>query len=148
MFRRPEPRNLALLMGLVAVCFLAGKLGLKLTYVNVSTSAVWPCAGIAIAALLIFGYRVWPAIFAGAFLVNITIVGTVGTALAIATGNTLEALAASFLVNRYGAGRNVFQRSHNIFKFALFTAFGSAQSATIGTTILAFGGFASWPRYT
>ena len=43
----------------------AGKLALKLAFLNASASAVWPCTGIALAALLIFGYRTWPAIFAG-----------------------------------------------------------------------------------
>jgi diguanylate cyclase (GGDEF)-like protein len=142
------PKYVALLAGLVGVYFLAGKLGLKLAYVNASTSAVWPCTGIAIAAALILGYRIWPAIFAGAFLVNVTTAGTVSTSFAIATGNTFEALTAAYLMVRYADGRNVFQRSHNIFKFALFAAFGAAISATVGTTILTVGGFALWPKYS
>jgi diguanylate cyclase (GGDEF)-like protein len=143
-----EARYLGLVMGLVGLYFLAGKLGLKLAYVNASTSAVWPCTGIAIAALLILGFRMWPAVFAGAFLVNITTAGSITTSLAIAGGNTLEAVTAAYLVNRYADRRNVFERSHNIFKFALFAAFGATISATIGTTILSVGGLASWPRYS
>lgn len=142
------PKYCALLVGLVGVHFLAGKLGLRLAYVNASTSAVWPCTGIAVAAVLILGYRIWPAIFAGAFLVNATTAGTVFTSSAIATGNTLEALTAAYLIGRYADGRNVFQRSHNIFKFALFTAFGATISATVGTTILTLGGFALWAGYS
>src|SRR5262245_66604854 len=112
------PKYCALLVGLVGVYFLAGKLGLKLAYVNASTSAVWPCTGIAIAAVLILGYRVWPAIFAGAFLVNITTAGGISTSLAIAGGNTLEDVIAAYLVNRYADGPDVFEPSHNIFKLA------------------------------
>jgi len=148
MQRKFDPRNLALLMGLVGVYFLAGKLGLKLAYVNASSSAVWPCTGLAIAALLILGYRAWPAIFAGAVLVNITTAGTVATSLSIATGNTLEALTATYLVRRYADGRDVFLRSHNIFKFALFAAFSSAISATVGTTAITLAGFAAWTGYS
>jgi diguanylate cyclase (GGDEF)-like protein len=148
MHRKFDPRNLALLMGFVAVYFLAGKLGLKLAYVNASSSAVWPGTGLAIAALLILGQRVWPAIFAGAFLVNLTTAGTVATSLGIAAGNTLEALTATYLVGRYAEGRNVFQRSHNIFKFALFAAFSAAISATLGTTAITLAGFAAWPAYS
>src|SRR5689334_20442142 len=148
MQRKFDPRNLALLVGLFGVYFLAGKLGLKLAYVNASSSAVWPCTGIAIAALLILGYRVWPAIFAGAFLVNFTTAGTIATSLTIAAGNAFEAFTATYLITRYADGRNVFLRSHNIFKFALFAAFSSAIGATVGTTAITLAGLAAWPVYS
>ena len=148
MHRKLEPRYVGLVIALIAVYCAAGKLGLQLAFVNASTSAVWPCTGIAIAALLILGYRMWPAIFAGAFLVNITTAGSITTSAAIAGGNALEAVTAAYLVNRYADGRRVFERSHNIFKFALFAAFAATISATIGTTILSVGGLASWSRFS
>lgn len=135
------------LIALSALYFVAGKLGLRLAYVNASSSPVWPCTGIALAALLILGFRVWPAVFAGAFLVNITTAGNILTSLSIASGNTLEALTASYLVSKYAGGVGVFQRSHHIFKFALFTAFSAAASAAVGVTTLCLGGFASWQNY-
>ena len=46
---------------------------------NPSASAVWPPTGIALAATLLLGYRIWPAILLGAFLVNITTAGTPAT---------------------------------------------------------------------
>jgi integral membrane sensor domain MASE1 len=57
---------------LTVVYFIAGKLGLKLAFLYASASPVWPPAGIALAAMLVLGYRTWPAIFIGAFLVNVT----------------------------------------------------------------------------
>ena len=73
------------LIGLLAIAyFIAGKLGLMLASLHASASPVWPPAGIALAAMLLFGYRVWPAIFVGAFLVNLTTAGNVATSLAIA----------------------------------------------------------------
>jgi integral membrane sensor domain MASE1 len=45
-----------------------------------------------LAALLLFGYRLWPGIFLGALLVNETTFGSILTAAAIATGNSLEAV--------------------------------------------------------
>jgi len=143
-----EPRYVGLLIALIAVYCAAGKLGLQLAFVNASTSAVWPCTGIAIAALLILGYRMWPAIFAGAFLVNITTAGSIATSAAIAGGNALEAVTAAYLVNRYADGRRVFERSLNIFKFALFAAFAATICATIGTTILSVGGLALWSQFS
>src|SRR6266576_2289605 len=75
-----------------------GKEGLSFASINASASAIWPPTGIALAAVLIFGYRVVPAIFLGAFIVNITTAGTITTSLAIATGNTLEAIVGAYLV--------------------------------------------------
>src|SRR5882672_6939046 len=117
--RNFKPTGPALYLGLAVIYFVAGKLALQLAFLNASASAVWPCTGIALAALLLFGYRVGPAIFAGAFLVNFTTAETALTSLGIASGNTLEALAGCYLVNRFAAGQLVFQRSQNIFKFVL-----------------------------
>ena len=64
---------------LAAVYLIAAKLGLKLAFVHVSATAVWPPTGIALAAFLVFGYRVGPGIFAGAYLANVTTEGTVAT---------------------------------------------------------------------
>src|SRR5262252_7347691 len=108
------------LIGILGVVFfIAGKLGLMLASLHASASPVWPSAGIALAAILLLGYRVWPAIFIGAFLVNVTTAGNVVTSLAIATGNTLEALAGAWLVNRFAGGKNVFDRPQGVFKFAV-----------------------------
>ena len=139
----------ALFAGLVALYFVAGKLALKLAFLNASASAVWPCTGIALATLLIFGYRTWPTIFAGAFLVNFTTAGTALTSLGIASGNTLEALAGCYLVARFADGRNAFERSQNIFRFVLFAGMiSTAISASVGTATLVMGGLADWPHYS
>jgi integral membrane sensor domain MASE1 len=140
-----KPENPALFVGLILVYFISGKLALKLAFLNASASAVWPCTGIALAALLLFGYRLWPAIFCGAFLVNLTTAGAVLTSLGIATGNTLEALAGCYLVSRFADGRNAFHRSQNIFRFALLAGMVStAISTSIGCATLALGGLAEW----
>src|SRR5437764_8228174 len=101
-------------VGLTLIYFLAGKLGLKLAFLHASASPVWPPAGIALGAVLVLGYRSWPAIFLGAFLVNVTTPGTVGTSLAIAAGNTLEAVCGAWLINRFAGGTQVFERSQNV----------------------------------
>ena len=139
---RKYPLTLAALFGLYVV---AGKLGLSLAFVHASASPVWPPTGIALAALLTLGYRVWPAIFAGAFVVNISTAGSVATSLGIAAGNTLEGLLAAFLVDRYANGARAFDRSQDVFKFAGFAALlSSTVSATIGVASLALGGYAAW----
>ena len=57
---------------LALIYFVAGKLSLNLAFLNASASPVWPPAGIALAALLVLGFRVWPAIFVGAFFISFT----------------------------------------------------------------------------
>ena len=95
---------------LAAVYFGCGAFGLSLALVNKSASAVWPPSGIALAALLLGGIRLWPGVFAGAFLVNILTQGSVATSLAIATGNTLEAFIGAKLVFRFANGALAFDR--------------------------------------
>ena len=136
------------LIGILTVAyFIAGKLGLMLASLHASASPVWPPAGMALAALLLFGYRAWPAIFIGAFLVNVTTAGNVATWFAIATGNTLEALVGAWLVNRFAGGRAVFDRPQGVFNFALAAAISTIISPTFGVTGLALAGFADWTNY-
>src|SRR5881296_4444117 len=133
---------------LAAVYLIAAKLGLKLAFVHASATAVWPCTGIALAAFLILGYRMWPAILAGALLVNLTTAGSAVTSVGIAIGNTLEGVAGCYLVSRFAGGRRAFERAQDVFKFAFFAAMVSTTiSATMGVTTLALSGFAEWTKY-
>ncbi len=142
-------RYLATLAILIGVYFVAGKLGLKLATVNPSATPVWPPTGVALAVFLILGFRVWPAILVGAFLVNLTTAGTVATSLGIAVGNTLEGLAGAFLVMLAANGRRAFERTEDLCKFAIFAGILSTTlSATIGVTTLSIGGFANWSSFS
>jgi PAS domain S-box-containing protein len=133
---------------LALVYFVAGKLGLKLAFLNQSASPIWPPTGIALAAVLLLGYRVWPGIWIGAFLVNLTTAGTLATSICIAGGNTLEVLLGAWLVQRFANGRHAFERTHDIMRFFLLAAMLSTMvSATVGVTTLALGGFAPWNNY-
>src|SRR5438105_15310642 len=80
-------RRLGLLLAIAAAYFVAGRLGLRFAVVNPNATAVWPPAGIALAALLLAGYEVWPAIMAGAFLVHLSTTGSVPSAAALAGGH-------------------------------------------------------------
>ena len=132
---------------LTLVYFIAGKFGLMLASLHASASPVWPPAGIALAALLVLGYRAWPAIFVGAFLVNVTTAGNVATSLAVASGNTLEAVCGAWLVNRFAGGTTVFDRPQGVFKFALAAMVSTIISPAFGVTSLALAGFADWTNY-
>ena len=135
------------LVGLFGLYVVAGKLGLSLASVHASASPVWPPTGIALAAFLTLGYRVWPAIFAGAFVINITTAGSVATSLAIALGNTLEGLLGAYLVIRCANGAHAFDHAQDVFKFALAGLLSSLVSATIGVGGLSLGGYARWADF-
>ena len=145
-----ELRTSALVIaaGLIVAYFLSGKLGLHFATVHPSATAVWAPSGISLAACLLFGSWVWPAIFAGALLVNVTTYGSVATTVAIAAGNTLEALTAAYLVRRFARGLDAFRLTGDTFRFVLFAAaLSTTVSATIGVTSLCVGGYAAWSHY-
>jgi len=138
----PTTRLLPTVAGLTAVYFVAGKFGLQLAVVHPSATAVWPGTGIALAAILLFGFEVWPGIFLGAFAVNLTTAGSILSSLGIASGNTFEALAGAYLVMRFANGRKVFDRAEDIFKFVLFASvLATIIGASVGTACVFLTGF-------
>src|SRR6185436_5537029 len=146
-FRKP-PLALWWLTLLGAAYFVAGKFGLSLAIVNASATPVWPPTGIALAAFLLFGSRVWPAVLVGAFLVNITTTGSIATSIGIAVGNTLEGRLGADLVSLFANGRGAFDRARDVFKFFVLAGFfATTVSATIGVTSLTLAGYASWIDY-
>src|SRR5947209_12176278 len=141
-------KEVGLFTALTAVYFVAGKLGLRLAFVHVSATTVWPPTGIAIAAFLILGLRAWPAILVGAFLVNLTTAGSVATSIGLGIGNTLEGVVGAYLVNRFANGRLAFDRARDIFALVGLAAVGSTTiSATVGVTTLSLAGFAEWAHF-
>jgi len=135
----------ALILVLALLYFCAGSFGLSLARVHPSASAVWPPSGIALAAILLWGYRLWPGIFLGAFAVNIAGAGSVAAALGIAAGNTVEAILGAALVNRFANGPNAFDQTKSILKFILLAGIlSTAVGATIGVLTLSLAGHAPW----
>jgi signal transduction histidine kinase len=145
-----KPIYLSAMLGVLALIYvLAGKVGLQLAVFHPSATPAWPPTGISLAAFLLFGYWVWPAIFLGAFVVNLTTAGSIATSLGIATGNTLEGLLGAFLVNHFANGRKVFARQRDALTFVLLAAvLSTTVSATFGVTSLSLGGYADWERYS
>jgi len=139
----PRARHAIALTVLVLVYVAAGKLGLSLATVNASASAVWPPTGIALAACLLLGLRVWPALTVGAFAVNVTTSGQVLPSLAIAAGNTLEGIVGAWLIGRYANGPAAFESVRGTFRFALLASVATAIAASIGSATLVAAGLAA-----
>jgi len=136
-------------IALALVYFAGARLGLSLAFVHFSASAVWPPTGIALAAVLLLGPRVWPGIFAGAFAANALTDASIITAAVIAAGNTLEALVGGGLVNRFAAGKHAFERPATVLRFiALAGVIATTISATIGVTANCVAGTAEWSAFS
>src|SRR6266496_6194212 len=86
----PGLSSVTLIGILTLVYFAAATFGLSLAAMHKNVSLVWPPTGIALAAVLLLGYRIWPGIALGAFLVNAFTPIPPVTAIPIAIGNTLE----------------------------------------------------------
>jgi signal transduction histidine kinase len=133
---------------LVAAYFGSGKLGLLLADVYGNVTPIWPTTGIALAAILLGGYRLWPGIALGAFLVNASTGVPLAAAFGIAVGNTLEAVSGAYLLHRVSGFRNPPERLRDVLGFALLAAgLSTMVSASIGVTSLGVVGVIPWSDY-
>jgi signal transduction histidine kinase len=126
---------------LCIVYFVTAKIGLSLVAVSGFASTIWPPSGIALAALLLFGYRLWPAIMLAAFLVNLSMGASPLIALGIAIGNTLEPLVGAFLLKKFVGFKSSLERVKDVLGLVILAAiFCTMISATIGVGSLFIGG--------
>jgi PAS domain S-box-containing protein len=129
--------------------FAAAELGLSLASLHSNVTPVWPPTGIAIAALLIFGRQVWPGVFLGALTANLLTTIPVASCIGIATGNTLEALVAHWLLRRTPRWRRTFESVGDVMMFVVYAAvLAPLVSATIGSLSVCFGEPWQWSHFT
>ena len=102
-------------------------------------TAIWPPSGIAVAALLLGGGRLWPAIWAGSFAANITIDWAYVASTIIATGSTLQALAIAGLVREHIGVLHRFETVEHVVRFVLIAALGCTIAPTFA--LLPLGAF-------
>jgi len=128
------------LLQIVGVCgayFVAGRLGLATPFTSGNVSPVWPASGIALAAILLWGYRVSPGVAAGAFLVNFWSPVPHTAALGLAAGNTLAAVTGAFLLHQIPDFHPSLSRLRDVLGLIVFAAMGSTMvSASIGVAVL------------
>jgi len=122
----------------------AAKAAFALGFVHTSIAPVWPPSGIALAAVLLFGYRAAaPGVFLGAFLFNALTPVPLWVSLAMGVGNTLEAVAGAWLLRRAGFRREI-DRVRDVLALAGLAALVStAVSASAGVGSLWLGGIVS-----
>src|SRR4051812_24878167 len=107
---------------LFVIYFAAARLGLAVNAVSGFATQVWAPAGIALAALLLYGPNLWPGITLGAFAINLAKGAAFTTAFGISIGNTLEALTAAFILRRFFNFENTLGRLKDVAGLFLLAA--------------------------
>src|SRR5882762_3237852 len=151
---RTSPVSWAIEVLVVAILYYAAaRLGLLLAFEKTNASPVWPSAGIAFAAVLLLGFRVWPGIMLGAFLANVAVFlanhaadvfAIVAVSSVIAVGNTLEAIVGRLLLDRL---IGPFTRAQDVFTFTAVALVACLVSPSIGPTAIALAGMAPSTGY-
>ena len=135
------------ILALAVTYHLAAQLGLKMAYVQINTSPVWPPTGIALAALLIFGTNLWPEIALGVLLGSLFTGADLLIAVGMSLGNTLEALAGAYLLKRLVNFHNELDRIQDVAGLGVVSVFSTAISATIGTISLLIAERGQWSGF-
>jgi signal transduction histidine kinase len=150
-------RRLAAVGAVAAVYYLAGRVGLSLALPPGHATPVWPPSGVALAAVLLLGYRVWPAIWLGSFAVNIqdlfslssggAALKSIVVGVTIGIGSTAQALLGAYLIQRFTGCRSPFDQAQRVFKFVGIETVSCVVAPVFGVTSLCLAGFVSWTVY-
>lgn len=138
----------ARLIGVALLYFAAAQAGLMFAVVGSTVTLVWPPSGIALVAMLIFGYRMAFGIALGAFLANAWTGIPILLAASIAIGNVLAALAGAFLLQRWARFQDTLNRRRDVFALIILAAICStAISASVGAASMTLGVLVSFGDY-
>jgi two-component system sensor kinase FixL len=137
-----------------AAYYLAGHLAVRLAIPPGIATPVWPPSGIALAALLIGGRRLWPGVWLGSFLVNISILwnsdeqpsGIAITSL-IATGSTLQSIVGATLVQRLTGSTYPFDTARHLFMLVATELVSCLIAPTLGVSALCVAGKMAWADF-
>ncbi|MGA2867538.1 MAG: MASE1 domain-containing protein [Verrucomicrobiota bacterium] len=149
MVTRKQPQNLTTftrVIILIALYFIGGLVGKENSFLSGSVVLVWPPAGIALAAILLFGYRFWPGVALGAVLFSCMDgmpLGffTFGTAI----GNTMGAIVCAFLLKKFIAFDNAMERTRDVTGYIGLACFlGTTVNAAFNVVSLAYSGTVKW----
>ena len=127
---------------IIAVLYVvAARVGLKLEAISGFATLVWPPSGIALAAILLGGYELWPGVFIGAVVANILTGAPLLTAAGIGIGNTLEPLLAAYaLMQLVNFHLSIDRVQDAIGLIILSAALSPLVSATIGVAAIHLSG--------
>jgi signal transduction histidine kinase len=129
---------------LAAAYYGAAKVGQTLRY-TASVSAIWPPAGLGIAALYLWGLRWWPGVLLGEIVVNGQLLlddstFPVGSLLGQQTGNMAEIIVGAVLLRRLIGPNAAMDRVEQVGGMLVALGVATAISATAGTVSMLAGG--------
>jgi diguanylate cyclase (GGDEF)-like protein/PAS domain S-box-containing protein len=149
--------RLAQIAAVAAAYVVTGRLGVLLAIPPGIATAVWAPSGVALAASLFWGPKVWPGVWLGSCLVNIwtlldgtnlsSLVLSIGVVGNIAVGSTLQSLLGAYLIRRLIGPDNPFDHVRDLFTLTGLVMLVCLVASTIGATSLLAGGFLSWADY-
>jgi signal transduction histidine kinase len=125
-------------VALAGAYYLAGRIGLELAYLDGAVAALWPPAGLGLAALFRFGVRLWPGIVVGDLLLG-DFSTPLGTVLGQTLGNTVSLVVAALLLRRLTGGRGQLDRVVDVLAFVACALVAATVSAAFGPTALRLG---------
>jgi len=139
-----------ILIGLVtaAAYVLTARLGFRAAFTAEQVTTVWAPTGIALAALVLWGRSLWPAIWLAALVVNLATHAPWWAAAGIASGNTLEAVAGAWALRRLRGFDPALRRVSDVVVFIVVAGVSTAITALTGVTILAAAGVQPWSRFS
>src|SRR5262245_42526330 len=125
-----------IIMVSIAVAYvLAGQAGLEFAYLHKVVTTFFPASCIALGALLVLGYRVWPIVLLGGTLLYSSALGVVPAAPILAAANTAEGLLLAYLVNRFAGGRHALQTPKHAMRFPALTALTAVTCGATAATL-------------
>lgn len=129
-------------LGVVAAAYIVvSRAGLQLDAVSGFAALVWPGSGIALAAILLWGYRLWPAIAVGALVTNLWAGAPLFAAIGIAAGNTGEAVVGAYLLRRVAGFSPSLGRVRDVLALIILAAgLSTLVSASVGVASLSLSG--------
>lgn len=152
-------RNFFPIFALVTILYaVSGEIALYFAIEGTNVTPLWPPSGIALAAVLLCGNAILPAIFLGSFLVNLVALGhivpnefnnvlIIMVASSIGIGAALQAVVGNLLISNFISQANIFATSASILKFLLFGMASGLVNSSIGPLSLCLGEIVPWESY-
>jgi signal transduction histidine kinase len=141
--RFPSARYLGGVLALAAAYYGSAKVGQTLRY-TASVSAIWPPAGLGIAALYLWGLRWWPGVLIAECVVNSELLFTdhalpLGSLLGQQAGNMAEVIVGALVLRRLIGPRARIDRVEEVVGMFAALALATAISATVGMASMLAG---------
>jgi PAS domain S-box-containing protein len=145
---RSDYRYVLQLAFVFALYFGAGKLGLAVPFTSSNVSPIWPAAGVAVAAVLIWGIQIAPAIAFAAFLVNFLTPVPTFASIAIGLGNASSAVIAGYFLKHVADFETSLPRLKDVLRLVVVAAvLATAVAASVGVTALTLVDAKAWTGY-